>query len=302
MLTRHSISYATTNSPAISSHKRLKVAHIVGGTVGGAVGLIIIAVVLFLLCQRHHADSDTSISEKSKNENEPTTSESSKSQVAIRKIDDPDRELDDDTLPTTQKGSGFDSVLSSSAPVQAANASDVQPISESDGDKIPQMTASLPREAHFCTSPDQHILEAQIPFTIHNPSDDGCQELVLSLPTASGGEAPFLSRSSHASQMDMIATSPPEHPFQVGAATDADASPCTMIQMSSDFDSRNVELLSTYAMDSHPTASESIFHPDTALVPTPTVQQLNNWTETSKVVFSIDIGTSHSVRFLFSRQ
>jgi hypothetical protein len=294
MPTLRSISYVTTNTPAISGHTRSKVAHIVGGTVGGAVGLIIIAAVLFLLCQRHRADSDTSIIEKPENEKEPSTLESSKSQVAIRKIDDLDRKLDNGTLPTTQKGSGFGGVLSLSAPVQAGNASDVRPISESDGDKIPRMTASLSQEARFCASPDQHVSEAPIPFAIHNPSNDGCKELVLSSPT--GGEAPLWSRSSHASQMDMIATSPPEHPF--GAATDADASPHAMMEMSSDLDGHDVELLSTYAMESHPTASESIFHPDTALVPTPTVQQLNDWTEASKVVFSIDIGTSHSVGFL----
>jgi hypothetical protein len=292
MLTLLSISYATTNSPAISSHTRSKVAHIAGGTVGGAIGLIIIAAVLFLLCRRRHrANSDTSIIETPEDEKEPTTFESSKSQIAIRKIDDPDRKLDDGTLPTIQKGSGFDGVLSSSAPVQSVNASDVRPISESDGDKTLRMTASLSPEARFCASPDQHVSEAPIPFAIHNPSDDGYEELVLSSPT--GDEAPL---SSHASQMDMIATSPLEHLF--GAATDVDASPRAMMEMSSDLDGHDVELLSTYAMESHPTASESIFHPDTALVPTPTVQQLNDWTETSKVVFSIDIGTSHSVRFL----
>jgi hypothetical protein len=80
--------------------------------------------------------------------------------------------------------------------------------------------------------------------------------------------------------MDMIATSPLEHLFS--AATDVDASPHAMMEMSSDLDAHDVELLSTYAMESHPTASESISHPNTALVPTPTVQQhLNDWTETS---------------------
>lgn len=280
------------NSPAISGHAKSKVAHIVGSTVGGTVGLLIIAAVLFFLC-RQRANSDTSISEKPESEKEPTTPESSKSQVTIRKIDDADGKLDDGTLPTTQKVSGFGGGSSSSAPVQAVNAPGVWPTSELDDDKIPGMTASLSPEAPFCASPDQHILEAQIPFATHNPSDDGCEELVLSSLT--GGEASFQSRSSHASQMDIIATSPLEHSF--GAATNADASPHAM-EMLSDLDGRGVELLSTCAMDSHPTASESIFHPDTALVPTPTVQQLNDWTETSKVVFSIDIGTTHSVRFL----
>jgi hypothetical protein len=270
------------------------VAHIVGGTIGDAVGFIIIAAVLFPLCRRRHRTvSDTSSSEKPENEKEPTTPESSKSQVATRKIDDPDRKLGDGTLPTTQKGSGIGGMLSSSDPVQALNASDVQPISKSDGNKIPQMTASLSPEALFCASPNQHVLEAPILFTIHNPSDDSCEELVLSSPT--GGKAPFQSTSSHASQIDMIVTPPSEHPFS--AATDADASPPAMVEMSSDHDGREVELLSAYAMESRPTASESIFHSDTALVPTPTVQQLNAWTETSKVVFSIDIGTSHSVCF-----
>jgi hypothetical protein len=183
MLTLRSISYATTNNPAIAGHTRSKVAHIVGGTVGGAVGLIIIAAVLFLLCQRRHrADSDNSIIERPEDEKEPTTLESSKSQVAIRKIDDPDRKLDDGTLPTIQKGSGFDSVLSSSAPVQSVNASDVRPISEPDGDKTLRMTTSLSPEARFRASPDQHVSEASIPFAIHNPSDNGCEELVLSPP------------------------------------------------------------------------------------------------------------------------
>jgi hypothetical protein len=271
------------------------VAHIVGGTVGSAVGLIIIAAVLFLFCrQRHRTDSDTSISEKPQNEKEPTTPESSRSQVATRQIDDPDRKLDNDTLPTTQKGTGFGGVSSLSAPAHAVNASNVRPISESDN-KIPQITASLSPEAPFCASPDQHVSEAPIPFAIHNPSDDSCEEIVLSSPTR--GEAPFQSRSSNASQMDMITTvSPPEHPF--GGATNADALPRAMTEMPSHLGGRDVELLSTYAVESHPTASESIFHPDTALVPTPTVQQLNDWTETSKVVFSIDIRTSHSVHFL----
>src|SRR5882762_8326043 len=295
MLTLRSISYATTNSPVISGHTTSKVAHIICGTISGTVGLIIIATVLFFLCRRRHrTDSDTSISEKPENKKEPTTHEFSKSQVTIRKIDDPDRKIDDGTLPTIQKGSGFGGVLSSSTPVQVVNPSDVRPISESDGDMIPQMTASLSWEAPFCASPNQHVSENPIPFAIHNPSDDGCEELVLSSPT--GGEAPFPSRSFHASQMDMIATPPPEHPF--GTATDVHASLCAMTEMSSDLDGRDVEFLSTYTMESHPTASESVFHPDTALVPTPTVQQLNEWTETSKVVFSIDIGTSHSVCFL----
>ena len=294
MLTLRSISYA---SPAIPGHTRSKVAHIVGGTVGGAVGLIIIAAVLFLLCRRRHrADSDTSIIEKPEADEAHITLESSKSQVAIRKIDDPDRKLDDGTLPATPKGSGSDGVLSSSAPVQAVDTSDVRPISESDGDKTPRMTASLSPEARFCASPDQHVSEAPKPSAIHNAPDDGCEELVLSSPT--GGEVPLRSRSSHAS---MIATRTSSSPLD-GAATDADASPRAMMEMSSDLDGQDMELLSTYAMESHPTASESIFHSDTALVPTPTVQQLNDWTETSKVVFSIDIGTSHSVRFLLLKE
>jgi len=56
----------------------------------------------------------------------------------------------------------------------------------------------------------------------------------------------------------------------------------------------DVELPVTYAMENHTTASEATFHPDIALIPTTTVEKLNDWTEPSKVVFSIDIGTSHS--------
>lgn len=238
MLTLRSISYATPNSSAIYRHTRPKVAAIVGGTVGGAVGLIIIAAIIFVFCRRqHHADSDTNITENPDNEKESTTLESSKSQVAISKVDDPDRKLDDSTLLTTRKGSAF-------------------------GGVIPQMIPHLSPESRFCASPDQHVSEAPIP-------DDGCQ-LVFGSPP--GGE--------------------------VDVATDADASAHAMMEMSSDLDGRDVELLSTYAMESHPTASESILHSEIALVPTPTVQQLNDWTETSKVVFSIDIGTSHSVGFL----
>ena len=151
-------------------------------------------------------------------------------QVAIRKIDDPNRKLDDDTLLTAQKSNRFGKVLSTSASAQAVNVSDVWPISKSDGDKIPQMTASL-------------SLEPSILFAIHITSDNVCKELVLISST--GGKTPFWSTSSHI-------TSPLEHPF--GAATDADA------------------------METHsqPTATESIFHPDTALVPTLTIQQFSD--------------------------
>ena len=94
----------------------------------------------------------------------------------------------------------------------------------------------------------------------------------------------------------MIAKSPRERPLS--AVTYEDASPCAMLEMSSNTGGRDGPLLSTYTAESYVTASESIFHLDTALVPTPIVHQLNEWAETSKVVFGIDIGTSHSVGFL----
>lgn len=56
-------------------------------------------------CKNTAAGDHTLSSTLPQNDKEPTTSESSKLQVAIRKIYDPDRKLDDDdTLPTTQKG------------------------------------------------------------------------------------------------------------------------------------------------------------------------------------------------------
>jgi hypothetical protein len=284
------------------------VAHIVGGTVGSLVGLILVTAILFLLCRRRRNPpsgdrAGSGINEKL--EKEPSTSES---HVAIRGSNDPSRKLGG-TLPTIHKGSGLSGSLSSSAPVQAANGSDVRPSS----DKIPQLStsssglqreqnvASLFPETPLCAFPDQRVSEAPIPFAINSPSDDGGEGLVLSsaiesLPT--GGEATFPSRSFPASQRDLIATSLPETPFS--ASTDAQLSeaPMRAIELPSlaDPDS-DVELPLTYAMESHPTASEAIFHPDT-LIPTTTVEKLNDWTETSKVVFSIDIGTSHSVRFL----
>jgi hypothetical protein len=97
----------------------------------------------------------------------------------------------------------------------------------------------------------------------------------------------------------MIATSLPETPFSASTEAQLSKAPMRAIELPSLADLDNdVELPLTHAMESHPTASEAIFHPDTALIPTTTVEKLNDWTQASKVVFSIDIGTSHSVRFL----
>jgi hypothetical protein len=62
----------------------------------------------------------------------------------------------------------------------------------------------------------------------------------------------------------------------------------------------DVELVLTSAIESLSTGGT--LHTDTVLVPTPTVEKLNDWTEASKVVFSIDIGTNHSVSFILMRK
>ena len=266
LLTLRLISYTTTNDSATSGHRGPKVAHIVGGTIGGIVGLVVVAV-LFLLCRRRRrAVSNPSITKKLENEREFATA---KSQTAIRNTGDPDRQLDDHTLPIIQRISGFDNVLSLLAAVQGANASDVRSISQPSGGKTPT------------------------PSAVYNPSDAGRQESVLS---TTGGEPPFRSIPSHASQTQMIPKSPRERPLS--AATYENASPCAMLETSSNTGGRDGPLLSTYTTESYVTASESIFHPETALVPTPIVHQLNEWAKTSKVVFGIDIGTSHSVSLL----
>lgn len=260
LLTLRSISYTTTYSPTTSGHTGSKAAHIIGGTIGGTIGFVIIAAILFFLCRRRHrADLNTSIVEKLKIENKPSLTGP---QVAIRNTDDPRRQLDDGTLPTIPMSSGFDDVLSLPTSAQAVNAPDVGPISQSNGDKIPRTTTSPSSEL---LSIDQYALETPMSSAVHNPSDDGCEEPVL--PT--GGEVLLRSRSSHASQM---------------------------LGMTSN---RDTEMLSTYTTEGYLTGCESTFQLETALVPSPMVQKLDEWAETSKVLFSIDIGTSFSVRFLF---
>ena len=275
-LTLWSISYATTEpSSSISRHTKSKVARIVGGTVGGVVGLVLIIAILFLLCRRRRLPSrdgaeDSEMDEKL--EKEHTTPASSESQVATGGSNDPGRKLES-TLPTTaiREGSGLRGMLSSSAPVQAASASDTSP-------KIPPSSTSssdLQQEQHV-VSP----AETPAPFLTNGPSDDGAKELAFSSfaveSSPTGGEGPFPSRSSPATEREIVITSPSEA--------------MEILDMPLDLNG-DVELPLTYAME---------IDPDTALIPTTTVEKLNNWTETSKVVFSIDIGTSHSVRFLFA--
>lgn len=302
----HSFVYtstAPTSSSAISGHASSKVAHIVGGTVGGVVCLILITAIIFLLCRRRRrsppssdrADSDTN----EKLEMEPTTS-NSESQLAFRGSNGPGEKLHG-SLPgtTVPKGSGFSGVLSSSTPVQATTASNAQPILSTSSSDLQwvQNVESLSPKTPFCASPDQHISETPTPFTINIPPPDGWdEELPLSFAienSPTGGEVPVPSRSSPASQTDMITTSPPETTFSPSTEEQLSDGPLRAMEMPSDLDD-DVELPLTYAVETHPTASEEIFHPDTALIPTPTVEKLNDWTERSKVVFSIDIGTSHS--------
>jgi len=111
-------------------------------------------------------------------------------------------------------------------------------------------------------------------------------------------------------QRKQTITSPPTNP--ANASTDISEAPPRPVQLPSGYGDvelaltsaierpsgySDVELALTSAIERMSTGS--MLHADTALIPTPTVEKLNDWTEASKVVFSIDIGTSHSVRSFY---